>query len=206
MRATTAQSLPHFARQALVASKVGTWHRDPERGVFHADETLASIFGFDEEDCEAGVPLDQVARIVHPDDRHLFAEPVEWAKKRGGLLVLEYRIIPRPGVQRWVLVRGLYEPALPGQMIAGGRGIVIDITESMLDAAAESRAFILSSRNGCRQGEGGPLLRASSHALAAFHELHAMGEEGEHLRSAAQLLLFAIGRDLSRDVPRGNVE
>lgn len=180
--------LPAFAPASLLASNVGTWERDPDRGLLHFDETAAEMYGFTVEDGRDGIDPMRLRPIVHPDDHPILDAKITRTENKGGLMVFEYRTRPAPGVQRWVLVRGRYEPIRPGQRIAGGRGIVIDITESKLDGHVEDHAFFLG-------GADPPLLpldRATDLALALHHEATVVDQEVPGLLQATRLALHLL--------------
>jgi hypothetical protein len=181
--------LPSFSAHSLVASGVGTWERDPKRGLVHFDSTCAEIFGFSEEEARDGVSMDRIKRALHPDDRKILSDRLRRIQRKGGLIVLEYRTRPSPGVVRWVLVRGRYDPIRPGDRIAPGRGIVIDITESKLDGRAEDRAFFLSEAD---EADEMPLDRAADLALALHQEAVAHEQTVPGLVSAARLALILL--------------
>lgn len=191
------QSVQAFVPIALAASNVGTWERDPKQGTVQFDAVMAHMFGFDEEAGAAGVSLSRLRQAIHPDDREFFTSKLLAQADRGGLMIIEYRVRHSDGTQRWVLVRGRYEPIQLGHPIAGGRGIVIDITESKLDGHVEDRAFF------ARQEEEGlePQHRAVDHALALYRETLVMGPEGENVREAARDVLMLLAVQLSMDIP-----
>jgi PAS domain S-box-containing protein len=183
-------ALPAFAPASLIASNVGTWERDPRRGIIHFDHSAIDTYGFSAEEIERGVTFERMWQAVHPDDRATIQAKARQLQRTGGLMVLEYRTIPRPGEMRWILVRGRYEPLREGHAVPAGRGIVIDITESKLDGRVEDCAFLLS---GPTEESAFPLDRAADLALALHHEATTNGRAVPGLLQAAKLVLHLIG-------------
>lgn len=188
-----------FSAAALTASQVGTWERSPGDGTFRADPIAASIFGLSDEEAERGAPLTRVRAMVHPDDLHLFEERVALAGDHGGLMLMEYRIVLPSGVERWVLVRGHYEAIREGDLIAGGRGIVLDVTASNQGAKADG-GYLIVSRSEERGGNS--VDRAAEHAIALLRATRDMGALGDVLMPSVELILLALGRQLARQVTR----
>ncbi len=91
-------------------------------------------------DAKAGMHVDQVRDVVHPDDRHLLAEGANRAFETGEPYCVEFRIIPEPGVIRWRRSTAQVEfvDGKPHRLI----GVSIDITREKemlagLEAGAE---------------------------------------------------------------------
>lgn len=140
MSPTTAAILPvepDFALQVLAQSKVGIWERDPVRGLIRCNPTMSAIYGLSSAQGRRGVPLDEFRQALVPEDLHRFEARDALAVAGGSLMFTEYRVRGRDGAVRWVLVRGVYEAIRPGWVIAGGRGIAIDITQSKAEGHAE---------------------------------------------------------------------
>lgn len=203
MSDVTDPTLYDFVAAALAASNVGTYERDPARGLVRCDPILAHIYGLSEDEAAGGVSLARLRQAIHPDDRHIFSDSLQAQAHRGGLLVIEYRVRHPDGRLRWVLVRGRYEPIEPGHSIAAGRGIVIDITESKLDGYLDDGMSITEHDS----GDGlEPHHRAVDHALALYEAALAMGEDGESVARAAKEALIVLGKHLAQEVPRWEVE
>ena len=116
-------------------------------------------------------------------------------REHGGLYVVEYRTIPRPGDVRWILVRGRYErDRLTGSVF--GRGIVIDITESKIDGLVEDKAHFLAPD--IPEIEA-PLDRAAGYALKLKEAADQYaGGDAAGLGRAINTVLWIIGCALAR--------
>ena len=204
--ASITRAIPILARGVLAASQVGVWRHDPKRGVICCDAVLSEMFGFDPDEARDGLSGDRFREAVHPDDRAMLMRRVDHLNKVGGLTAVEYRVVPRPGEFRWILVRGRYEPIRPGQGIMAGRGIVVDITECKLDGDVEGQAVFLQSelsRQGTPLEEDAdhPIARLCDAALAmqtALRDMRAHDDKHEPLERCNQLTLSLIADLLSR--------
>ncbi|XYD11930.1 diguanylate cyclase (plasmid) [Methylobacterium sp. NMS12] len=116
------------------------------------------------------------------------------------MFVWEHRILPAPGVVRWVLARGYYERGPSGGML--GRGIVIDVTDSRIDGQFEGPARFLAAY----EASGALLERMAELALELFDMARALdtGEAGR-LRTPLEALLYELGRQIAASLGEGTL-
>lgn len=188
-------SLRMFVPAALAASRVGTWEYDVGADLLRCDDTMAELYGLPVDENGPGIRLGEVQDIIHPEDLARHTSQRRELMQHGGLFVMEYRIRPRPGLERWVLVRGRYETDARTQGLFG-RGIAIDVTESKQDGYAEGRAhFLISdpySDAACH------LDRAAELALRTRQEIDALGgQSGTRLRACVDALLMELGLQIA---------
>lgn len=182
----------------LVASWVGTWERDAKRGLIRCDPVMGAIFGLTDREIETGVRLDRFQSIIHPEDRHIFARSLADVRAGGRISLLEYRIVPAPGLVRWVLIRGYYDRPATGQ-IAPGRGIAIDITDAKQGGDAAGCGFDLS--RGKAEAEGTALDQVAAVALDLRRAIDMLdADKTQALRPAIDILLWQIGRALAGEM------
>ena len=193
----------HRQATALAACSVGTWTRDAETRLVYGDPTYAMMYGFTAGEASRGIPHGQVKERIHPDDQELYVGRMTRARRAGGLMVLQYRVIAAPGDVRLILARGQYDPVRPDGRAGGARGIAIDVTNEMPERASDRIAFVARvSDPDDHQLE--PLHRAADHMVAFHRELEAMPEvEAETLRSTSDRLLLLLARLLARQLPTG---
>ncbi|MFF9550680.1 PAS domain-containing protein [Methylobacterium fujisawaense] len=192
---TQMKSVPAFLPDALISSQVGTWQIDFDRDHAVCDTTTAALFGVDPDEASIGLSLTSFARAIHPDDRSTYDDRTKRMREHGGLYVVEYRTVPRPGDVRWILVRGRYDrDRLTGNIL--GRGIVIDITESKFDGIVEDNAYFLAPD--LPEIET-PLERAAGYALKAKEAVDEyVGRDAAVLGRAINVVLWIIGCALAR--------
>ena len=187
------RTVPAHVPEALAASNVGTWQTGQTVHHYIVDEAAAALFGLDAAEASEGVLLMNYSQAVHPADRALFHDKISRSVRYGGLFVVEYRTIPRPGVTRWVLARGRYERN-PSTGEMQGRGILIDITESKLDGHVEDRAFFMKPH-----ADDSPLERVAALALETRQVIEEIETKDRPiLLRAIHALLWAVGRALAR--------
>jgi hypothetical protein len=182
-----------LAMSAFDATKIGAWERDADGGVLRCDPMAAQLWGFSPNEAAQGACIDRLRSAIHPDDRCIFFGRHLCVTTHGSILMSEYRVTPAPGDVRWVLVRGHYQARRPGQAFAGGRGVVMDITNCRPAIAPACRWSNLSE---CEEHDD-PLHRATDRALALYADVEAMGEEGQAILTATRKVLFLLGRQLS---------
>lgn len=191
------QSVLAFVPEALVSSQVGTWEIDFESDSAQCDAMTAALFGLDPVEAAEGLSPGAFVRSIYPADRAAYVAKAERMRERGGLSVIEYRTVPRPGEVRWVLARGRYERD-PATNTMRGRGIIIDITESKLDGMVEDKAFFLAPDGSELET---PLERATGHALQVRRALDDMErQDAAPLLDIINTFLWAIGRTLAREI------
>jgi PAS domain S-box-containing protein len=121
-------------RLAMAADSAGAglWSLQLHTGVFWVTERTRAIFGYSSEEV---VDVERFMAVVHPDDRDLVREAMEQAGRATEPVVVEYRILPAEGRQRWVSSRGrshITASGEPDRLM----GVSIDITERKRDHEA----------------------------------------------------------------------
>jgi PAS domain S-box-containing protein len=88
------------------------------------------------------------ASLIHPDDREIVQDQVQASLKRGGPFVLNYRLRPATGGERWVWEqgRGVFDDQ---HRLVAFEGFITDITESKqaAQALASERALLRTLLN-----------------------------------------------------------
>ena len=107
------------------AASFGVWEMDLEAGIVTGSEAWAAM-----ERCPdgtAGLDVNLVREVVHPEDRHLLAAGSDHAFATGEPYCVDFRIVPEPGVIRWrrSAARVQFVDGKPKRLI----GATIDITE-----------------------------------------------------------------------------
>jgi PAS domain S-box-containing protein len=114
---------------ALNATRLGWWQYDPVHRVVSGDARFKEIFDV----AAAETPIEEIKRLVHPDDAGMY-----WATREAALnpadpkaYAHEYRIKRQDGGIRWVEAHGLanFEGIGREQRVASFIGTVADITE-----------------------------------------------------------------------------
>lgn len=123
---------------ALAAGRMGSWDWDMQAGECRWDEGQCSIFGVDRESFAA--TAENVAALLHPDDRDRLRRTVEEAVAKGEPCNAEFRIVRPSGELRWCI--GAAAPSLD----KAGRalrlsGVTVDITDRK---EAEERQVLLA--------------------------------------------------------------
>lgn len=91
---------------------VGMWDWDVVNDKVRSDGRFAAMYGVDPAAAEAGMPIAEFFRGIHPDDRARVEAEIEavlaGAKEGGeaGRFISEYRLIRADGATRWVSARG----------------------------------------------------------------------------------------------------
>jgi hypothetical protein len=181
------QSVPAFLLEALAASKVGAWEYEAAIDCLRCDSIMADLYGLTPEEATNGIPIARINRIIHHDDRGRSRQKRELMLERGGMFVIEYRIVVDDAV-RWVLVRGYYGRQAVGEV--HGRGIIIDITDSKYGGHVEGEAFFIAADK-----MTDPLDRAAHHAIEARRAIDQMSKKDNRImREIVDMLLLIIGR------------
>ena len=114
-------------RQVLALSMVGTWSWDIKEGKVYTDINLAHMFGIDQGEAAAGLPLQRFLDSIHEADRARVSKEIQTTLEEGTSYEAEYRTAPQNGEARWLLARGhieLDEDQKPSVFY----GVGIDIT------------------------------------------------------------------------------
>jgi hypothetical protein len=181
----------------LPALNIGIWEDTPHVGRVRGDATMARIFGLSEAEAERGVSWEQLSAIFHPEDLALDATHRRRVRDEGGLFAWEHRIIPTPGVVRWVLARGRFERGSDGLM--HGSGIVIDVTDIRTDAALDHPAGFL----GAAEEEGTALERMAAHAVRMWDLMRELdAEDAARVQPVIRPLLHELGRRIAASLTR----
>lgn len=132
------QTLEHL-EFALKSAQMGTWDINLETGTVSCSKQMLDLWGVSTEQFQGERSILQSK--VHPDDLQKMNELIDTAIANKTIYEMEYRIIPSPGTERWILSRG---------RCAYGRlsGVVLDITdrkekEKALSDALNSRDHFL---------------------------------------------------------------
>lgn len=193
MSGSSKGSSKRLAMSAFDATQIGAWERDATGGVLRCDPIAAQLWGFCPKDAAKGICIDRLRDVIHHDDRCIFFGRHLCVTTHGTILMSEYRVTPTPGDVRWVLVRGHYQVRQTGQAFAGGRGVVMDITNCRPAVAPACRWSNLSGY----EEDTDPLHRAADHALALYANVEAMGEEGQVVLAATRNVLLLLGRQIA---------
>lgn len=194
MKRPTTFSDPTFLPASLAASNVGTWDYDVLRDHMRYCRATAALYGLPIAVGAEGVSIDRMTAAIHPEDKARGRTKRMHMLQHGGTFAYEYRVLPRPGVMRWVLVRGCFEPDETGRIVHG-RGIVVDITECKQEGFAAGDMFFMTEAD---DKSVSALDRATRHVLAARRALVELGPEGEaRLRPGADALLLEIAQHIA---------
>ena len=112
---------------ALATGLVGSWAWNIRENVVIADRGVAKVFGINEDDAKAGMPISRFLNAVHKDDRLYVKEQIAAAIESGKEYEAEYRTIDTAGKTHWVIARGKLEYDMSGEAHSFP-GVMIDIT------------------------------------------------------------------------------
>lgn len=185
----TRSALTPFGMSAL---GVGMWEDVPHLGRVRGDATMARIFGLTEAEAAQGVSWEQLSALFHPED--LARDQIQRRRVRdeGGLFAWEHRIVPAPGLVRWVLARGRFERRADG--LVYGRGIVIDITDSRTEGPFEPPAGFL----GAPAEQGSVVEQMADGAMRLWELLGDLGlDEAKRVQPLLEALLYELGRQIA---------
>lgn len=96
---------------------VGTWIWDIRSDIVTADDQFARAFGLPVDRCREGMPFDDVAGSIHPEDWDRVKSRFEAAVQTGGTYRAEYRSKHADGCYRWVEASGYCEHDSEGRAI-----------------------------------------------------------------------------------------
>lgn len=92
-------------RHALEGSGDAVWDWKPSTGEFHYSRRFVEMLGYTED--EFGNQVEQLFRIVHPDDELRFRDELQaYLGRNGGHFVSEVRLVCKDGSWKWMLGRG----------------------------------------------------------------------------------------------------
>ncbi|MGY1856529.1 SpoIIE family protein phosphatase [Modestobacter sp. SYSU DS0290] len=130
---------------ALEAGSVGVWERDLRTGRVSWDERNAAIFGLPGAQEWVGDEL-MMARL-HPDDHEAVRAAMRAALAGSGEFLVEMRVLPVDGGERWVVCRGRVLRDSRGEPVRLV-GTTVDVTDARRDAArrlsAVQRAAVIA--------------------------------------------------------------
>ncbi|MCJ2132498.1 PAS domain-containing protein, partial [Methylobacterium sp. J-026] len=152
------------------------------------DAVMARMFGLSDAEVTEGISRAHLMSLFHPEDVDQDPELRRSVRDEGGLFVWEHRIVPAPGVVRWVLARGHYKRDTKGRMC--GHGIVIDVTDSRTDGPASFLAAY--------EAPGAVLEHIADCAIEACELIRTLeADKSVRLRPLIEALLHELGRQLA---------
>lgn len=180
------------ASLSLTTLNIGMWEEDVEADRVRGDAVMAQMFGLSDAEVTGGISRAHLMSIFHPEDVMQDPELRRSVREEGGLFVWEHRILPVPGVVRWVLARGHYERDVKGQM--RGRGIVIDVTDSRTDGHLDGPSHFLAAY----ETSGAVLERVADRAIEACELIRTLdGDKSVRLHLLIDALLHELGCQLA---------
>jgi hypothetical protein len=177
---------------------IGLWEDDVDNDRIRGDAMFARIYGLLDAEATQGIPWSQLVSIFHPADLAQDTECRRRVRQEGGLFVWEHRILPAPGIVRWVLARGHFELSVDGGM--RGRGILIDVTNTRTEGDVEGPSRFLVAP----EATVSPAERMAEHALELW-ELRSELNAGSaaRLQPLLRALMFELGREIASSLPEG---
>lgn len=115
---------------ALQSGRMGTWDIDLKSGTVSCSNVMLDLWGVNPKEFNNQRSILQSK--VHPDDVEEMRAAIDYAIQNRSVYELEYRIIPWPGQERWMLSRGRCTFALNSNEPIRFAGVVHDITEKKL--------------------------------------------------------------------------
>lgn len=180
----------------LTTLSIGLWEEDVSTDRIRGDAVMGRMYGLSDTEVTEGISRARLFSIFHPDEVSRDPELRRSVREQGGLFVWEHRIMPAPGIVRWVLVRGHYERTPNGRM--RGRGIVIDVTDTRFDGHVEGPARYLAV---C-ETMGSPTEIMADGALKLWELMHQLDDDNAaRLRPSLKALLFELGRQIAASLP-----
>jgi hypothetical protein len=174
------------------------WESDVEGDYIRGDAVMAQIYGLSTVEAAEGISIRRLLSMFHPEDLASDTVHQRRIREEGGLFVWEHRILPAPGIVRWVLARGHFERDLDGRM--RGRGILIDVTDTRTEGHVEGPSRFLVAP----EVTVSPAERMAEHALELWelrHELNA--GSAARLQPLLRALMFELGREIASSLPEG---
>lgn len=168
------------------AGIIGTWDTDVPAALSVLDEGAAQLLAGNIELAGRPIPLEVALGRTHPDDRDWVFGRIRRARRTGGAISSEFRIVTETGEVRWILNRGYLAPDAHGLM--RGRGAYIDTTDS------HRGPFLVVGAD--HPAEPDPLIEAVDRCIDAHKAVGRVGQES--LIRLSELMLFEIGRTLAR--------
>ena len=186
------------ASQPLTSLDIGLWESDVEDGCIRGDAVMAHIFGLSPAEAAQGISIQRLLSIFHPEDLASDKASRQKVLEEGGLVVWEHRILPAPGLVRWVLTRGHFERNPDGRM--RGRGVIIDVTGTRAQGGEKGLSRFLA----VPETTGSAAERMADHALALWELRHELsGGAATRLQPLLKAVLVEIGRDIASSLPEG---
>ncbi|WP_082558004.1 MULTISPECIES: PAS domain-containing protein [unclassified Methylobacterium] len=176
----------------LTALNIGVWEDDVAADRVRCDAVMAGIFGLSEAEAAEGISWERLSAIFHPDD--LAGDTVDRRRVRdeGGSFAWEHRIVPEPGVVRWVLSRGYFERDASGRV--RGRGIVIDITDMQIDGLLQGSTHFLSAT----ETMSSPVERMAERVLEIWELMHELdADRVSRLEPHLKAVMLELGREIA---------
>ena len=191
---------PRLLDETLDALKIGVWSWRGEQRLIRYSRTTADLFGLPYDKARHGLPLDRYIKAMHPEDRDRFVDILDRTLAEGGPFLAEYRTVPKPDTERWVLDRGEFERDREGRVVAG-RGLVIDITDRLDEEQLKGSAFFKPGFQNLPAIE-----RAVEHALALSELLEGdvvTGSNGDILRALTAQTLKILAGEIASSMDEG---
>jgi PAS domain S-box-containing protein len=171
---------------ALETGLIGFFEWDVQAGKIIADRRFADFYGLDPADTAAGLPLDKIFELIHPDDREAVKSNIEAALASLDDYRKEFRLVHSSGAVRWVLVRGHCHEHCDGIPLRY-TGTAVDVTASkvaeetlrqsneLLEARVTERTRELMAANDRLRAEAEERERVEE-ALRQSHKMEAVGQ------------------------------
>lgn len=177
----------------LAALGAGAWVYHIPADEFRCDACTARLFGLSEEERARGVPIDRIARAVHPDDRERFHAQRKFTLRFGGDFSIEYRTVA--GFR--LMARGRYIADASGTLVEA-RGLAMDRTGR--DAETGDQVLAASVVDALQTGPG--FERAAMLVVAAHRAIRDSEDAaGRLLKPAADALLAETLRLIALTAP-----
>ncbi|WP_244625635.1 PAS domain-containing protein [Methylobacterium mesophilicum] len=184
----------------MASLSIGVWEADLEADRTRGDVVMARLFGLSEEEAAEGVTIARLLSAFHPDDLMRDMERRRLVLEQGGVFVWEHRVVPAPGIVRWVLARGHYARDPRGRMF--GRGIVIDVTDSRNDGHTDGPARFLTTP----EHPGSNLERMTERALEIERIIRDLDvQAAKALRPLIEPLLRELGRQIAASLAESSM-
>jgi PAS domain S-box-containing protein len=142
LRASEALARENVERVQLALTAgaiIGTWSWDLATDQFKVDEAFARAFGLDPLLGRTGIPLEQIAATVHPDDQAGLATAINEAVQRGGAYAHQYRVRRVGGRYYWIEANGRVEHSPDGTPL-NFPGVILDVEARRTVEAERDRA------------------------------------------------------------------